>query len=46
MANPAGFIHLSCAPEYFETTDIIDRLHHFGVDLSKDDQSEIERFLT
>lgn len=40
--NPSGFLHLSCAKEYFETVDITDRLKHFAPDLTADDLAEIE----
>jgi len=39
VANPAGFIHVSCAGDYFETADILDRLLHFAGQL---DEGEIE----
>ncbi len=35
--EPSGFIHASCAGEYFETTDILDRLLHFSPDLTTAD---------
>jgi len=44
-ANPSGFIHVSCAGEYFETAEIIDRLMHFGVDLIDADQAELQKEL-
>lgn len=28
--EPSGFIHAGCAKEYFETTDIMDRMQHFS----------------
>ena len=42
--EPAGFIHLGCASEYFETTDIVDRIRHFSK-LTDDDLDEIGREL-
>lgn len=41
MANPAGFIHVGCAGAYFETTDFLDRLVHFGRDLTDGDVTEL-----
>ena len=41
MANPAGNIHLSCAQTYFDTTDLLDRLQHFGGDLAVDEVAEL-----
>ena len=38
--EPAGFIHLACAPEYFETTDLLARIDHFS-ELSAEDLAEI-----
>ncbi|MGD8414617.1 MAG: hypothetical protein PVF33_10310 [Candidatus Latescibacterota bacterium] len=46
MFNPAGFIHLTCATDYFETADIVDRLTHFTSDLSSDDLAELEKLLS
>lgn len=40
--TPGGFIHLSCAGTYFETTDLIGRLRHFSPELGKRDWTEIE----
>lgn len=45
MFNPAGFIHVTCAGEYFETTEIVDRLAHFTPDLPGDDLAEIQKLL-
>ena len=45
MFNPAGFIHLTCAQAYFETTDIVDRLTHFTPDLSGAERAEVEAVL-
>ena len=45
MFNPAGFIHLTCSADYFETVDIVDRLMHFSSDLTNDDRESIEKVL-
>lgn len=37
MFNASGFIHVACSKDYFETTDIADRLAHFGADLDADE---------
>ena len=29
-----GFVHVGCAAHYFETPDLIERLHHFTPDLA------------
>jgi hypothetical protein len=31
--EPSGFVHAACVPEYFETTEIVDRAGHFAPDL-------------
>jgi len=46
MANPAGFIHVSCAAAYFETDAILGPLQHFGRDLGDDDMAELQTALT
>jgi hypothetical protein len=46
MTNPAGFIHASCAGDYFGTTDILDRLRHFGTGLDEEDFEELAELLT
>jgi hypothetical protein len=38
---PSGYIHLTCAREYLETTDVIDRLRHFSTALTEADIAEI-----
>jgi hypothetical protein len=43
--EPAGFIHAACAREYFETTDVVDRVSHFA-QLTDDQLDEIRRELT
>jgi hypothetical protein len=39
---PSGFIHLSCARSYLETTDILDRVRHFSPELGEAELDEIE----
>jgi hypothetical protein len=43
--NASGFIHVACAAEYFQTTDILDRLHHFGADLTGQDLDSLRELL-
>jgi hypothetical protein len=38
---PSGFIHVTCAPAYLETTDCLDRLQHFSPELGDGDIEEI-----
>jgi hypothetical protein len=45
MFNPSGFLHLSCAASYFETTDVVERMLHFAGDLAEDDIADIRRRL-
>lgn len=37
----SGFVHVRCAKEYFETSDVLDRLRHFGEGLSEGDVGEL-----
>jgi hypothetical protein len=39
--NPGGYIHASCAREYFETVDVLDRIRHFSPELREPDLAEI-----
>jgi len=39
--NPGGYIHAQCAREYFETTDLMDRIKHFSAELGDDDLAQI-----
>jgi hypothetical protein len=43
---PSGFVHVSCAPEYLETTDFIGRVRHFSPELTDADVQEIREQLT
>ena len=38
--NPAGYVHLACAREYFETGEIADRALHFSPKLTEDERGE------
>jgi hypothetical protein len=42
---PSGFIHVTCAAAYCETTDLIERLKHFSPELSERDLVELARDL-
>ena len=41
--NPAGFVHLACHMNYFETDDILDPLLHFSPDLSDEERVQLVR---
>jgi hypothetical protein len=51
--SPAGFVHVRCAPAYFEAGPtgsrgagaLLERVRHFGRALSAEDLAEIEREL-
>jgi ribosomal protein L37AE/L43A len=43
--EPSGFIHLQCAPAYFETSDVADSLEHFSPHLSPEERAEIRAAL-
>ena len=43
--QPAGFVHVTCSQEYFETTDIVDAAIHFGSDLSEEEIAEFKQVL-
>lgn len=45
MTNAAGFLHVSCAGSYFGTTDLLDRLVHFGDGLQDADIEELDSIL-
>lgn len=38
---PSGYIHLTCARDYIETTDLVDRLRHFSAELNDSEMAEI-----
>src|SRR2546427_908224 len=41
--NPAGFLHLACRVDYFESGDILAPLLHFSPDLSEEERAELVR---
>ena len=41
--NPAGFVHLACRVDYFESGDILAPLLHFSPDLSEEERAELVR---
>jgi hypothetical protein len=43
--NPSGFVHTTCAREYFGTADVLDRCLHFGEPLEAADEDELRRAL-
>lgn len=42
----SGFVHATCAGEYFETTDLIERMKHFSPQLSASDLDDLKLALT
>jgi hypothetical protein len=42
---PSGFVHVRCAPAYFETPDVIERVKHFSPGLTDADVAELAREL-
>ena len=43
--QPSGFIHAACAGEYFDTTDVMERIRHFNPALGPGEHEEIEAAL-
>jgi poly(ADP-ribose) polymerase-like protein len=43
--DPGGFVHARCARDYFETTDLLDRLGHFSPDLDPPNLAELSAAL-
>src|SRR5690606_19967308 len=41
--QPSGLIHAGCAQEYFETTELMDRVVHFNRMLTPEELEEVER---
>ena len=39
--NPGGYIHARCTREYFETTDLLDRIRHFSPELGEPELAEV-----
>jgi len=40
-----GFIHVACAKDYFETTDILEQVLHFSPALSDAEREELRSVL-
>ncbi len=40
--EPSGFVHATCAREYFETTDLIERIKHFSPNLNASDLDDLK----
>jgi len=40
---PGGTIHLTCAPAYFETTDLLERVLAFSASLGAEEREELKR---
>jgi Poly(ADP-ribose) polymerase and DNA-Ligase Zn-finger region len=45
MFSPSGFIHLGCTGDFFETTDVMDRLLFFAAELEEDQIAEVKKVL-
>ncbi len=43
--SASGFLHLACAPGYFETPQLLDCARHFAPELEPADLAELERVL-
>ena len=39
--NPGGYVHARCARNYFETTELLDRVRHFSPELREPDVAEV-----
>ena len=39
--NPGGYVHARCGRNYFETTDLLDRVRHFSPELREAELTEI-----
>ena len=39
--EPSGYVHLRCAPDYFQTADVIDHVRQFSPALTEADLAEI-----
>ncbi len=40
--NPAGYVHVRCAPAYFETAEVLPRVRRFARDLGDEDLRRIQ----
>ncbi len=43
--NPGGFVHATCARNYFETTHVLDRVRHFSPDLAPPELADLQAVL-
>ncbi len=43
--TPAGFVHIVCAPAYFETPDLMSRIRYFSPALTDADAAEVQALL-
>lgn len=43
--EPGGFVHAACARDYFETTDLLDRIGHFSQQLDTRELDELRAAL-
>ncbi|HET7608395.1 MAG TPA: hypothetical protein VFL84_06940 [Gammaproteobacteria bacterium] len=39
--NPGGYVHARCARAYFETAELLDRVHHFSPELRDAELAEV-----
>jgi Poly(ADP-ribose) polymerase and DNA-Ligase Zn-finger region len=39
--DPGGYLHVACARDYFETTDVLERIRHFSPELGEADFTEL-----
>jgi hypothetical protein len=44
--EPSGYVHLRCAPAYFETADLVDSIRQFSPDAGEEDIADIRTQLT
>lgn len=44
--EPSGFVHATCAGEYFETSDLIERIKYFSPQLGTSDLDDLKLALT
>ena len=42
---PSGFVHAACAKDYFETTDLLERIKHFSPELGANDLETLQAAL-
>ncbi len=44
--SPGGYLHAHCARNYFETTELLDRIRHFSPELRETELAEIAAAMT